>query len=67
MQKLFRTELCWIICELENNAEEFKQMSIKTENGIEREFFNLRSENLYSVAEKLRIAIDNEDKRIAII
>jgi len=66
MQKLTTTELHWAIRELENTAEEFMQMTIKTENNNERALLKLRAENLYSVAEKLRIAIDNEDKRIAL-
>lgn len=67
MQKLTIIELHWVIRELENTAEEFMQMTIKTENNNERALLKLRAENLYSVAKKLRIAIDNEDKRIAIL
>jgi hypothetical protein len=67
MQKLTTTELHWAIRELENAAEEFMQMTIKTENNNERALLKLRAENLYSVAEKMRIAIDNEDKHIAIL
>ena len=66
MQKLTVSELHWAIRELENNAEDFLQMISKTDNSNEKALLQLRADNLYSVAEKLRIAIDNEDKRIAI-
>lgn len=67
MQKLTTTELHWAIRELENTAGEFMQLTAKAENNNEKALLKLRAENLYSVAEKLRIAIENEDKRIAII
>ena len=67
MQKLAKTELHWIICELENNAEEVMQMAKRTESHTDRVFFGFKAETLYSIAHKLRLAIDNEDKRIAIV
>lgn len=67
MQKLTTTELRLIVREMENAAENFVEMSAKTDNSDAQAFLKLNAENLYSVAKKIRIAIDNEDKRIAIL
>ncbi len=66
MQKFTTTELRWVIRELENTAEECMQMATKVEGNI-RAFFKLRAEKSSSLAKKFRLAIDNEDKRIAIV
>ena len=67
MQKFTKTELHWIIAELENTAEDVMQMVKITENYTDRVFLELKAENLWSIAEKFRLALDNEDKRIAIV
>lgn len=67
MQKLTKAEVHWVISELENTAEEVMQTAKKIDYHTDRVFYELRAENLYSIAQKLRLAIDNEDKRIAIV
>ena len=67
MVKLTTTELRWAICELENAAREFVQLAYKFGDSSTKSFLKFRAENLYSIAERLRIAINNEDKRIAIL
>ncbi len=67
MQKLTKTDLHWVISELENTAEEVMQMVKRTESRTDRVFYEHRAEVLYSIAGKLRLALDNEDKRIAIV
>ena len=66
MQKLTNTEVRWTICELENAAREFAQLAYKFDSST-KSLLKFKAENLYSIAEKLRIAINNEDKRIEIL
>jgi len=66
MQKLTKTEIRWIINELENNADDSMKMVSKTDDAFCQEYFRRRAENLYSIAHELRLALVNEDERIAI-
>lgn len=61
------TELHWIIYELENAAEKIMQIAIKIEDNDESVFLRRKADLYSKLAKKLRVAINNEDKRIAIL
>lgn len=67
MQKFTKTEIEWIIDELDRAVVDLKQQAIKEENaGFVAGFMNLRSEQLSNITDKLRKAIVEGSKRIEI-
>ena len=68
MIKLTTTEIAWIIGELDRNAAINTNAATNPEaSTIEKGLLNLKAENLTSISNKLQKALDNGDKRIAII
>lgn len=67
MQKFTKTEIEWIIGELDRAAANLKQQATKKESaGLAAGFMNLRSEQFASVADKLQKAIAEGNKRIEV-
>lgn len=67
MQKLTITELIWIISELENSAEESMQIAVEIKDNDGRKFLKRKADSYFNLAKKLRVAVHNDDKRIAIL
>ena len=67
MQMLYRTELAWTAKALTEKADQLKRLSGMAEaTDIERGSYQLRAEQLQSIAERLAAAATDGDKRIAI-
>ncbi len=67
MQVLYRTELAWTAQALTEKADQLKRLSeMEATTDIERGSYQLRAEQLQSIAERLAAAVANGDKRIAI-
>lgn len=67
MQKFTKTEIEWIIGELDRAAANLKHKAIKEESaGLAAGFMNLRSEQFASVADKLQKVIAEGNKRIEV-
>lgn len=68
MIKLTTTEIAWIIGEHDKNATINTNAAASPEaSAFEKELLNLKAENLTSTSDKLQKALDNGDRRIAII
>ena len=68
MIKLTTTEITWIIGELVKNAAINTNAAASPKaSAFEKELLNLKAENLTSTSGKLQKALDNGDRRIAII
>ena len=68
MIKLTTTEIAWIIGELDRNATINTNAAASPEaSAFEKELLNFKAENLTSTSDKLQKALDNGDRRIAII
>ncbi|HEY8390547.1 MAG TPA: hypothetical protein VIL26_06335 [Clostridia bacterium] len=67
MQKLTVTELIWIISELENSAEESMQIAVKIKDDEGRKFLERKADLYFNLVKKIRFAVHNNDKRIAIL
>ena len=68
MIKLTTTEITWIIGELDRNAAiNTNAVASPEASTIEKRLLNLKAENLTSMSNKLQKALDNGDRRIAII
>lgn len=67
MQKFSKTEIEWIIGELDRAAVHLKRQAIKKESaGLAAGFMNLRSEQFASVVDKLQKVIADGNKRIEV-
>ena len=68
MIKLTRTEITWIINELNTNAAVNTNavMSYPNMNNIEKGLLTLKSEQLTSISNKLQKALNENNKRIEI-
>lgn len=69
MIHITRTEAAWMMDELRDRAKAYKGaacLDFPKKSGLDAAFFNLRSEQLASIADKLEKAIKSGSKRIAI-
>lgn len=69
MIHITRTEAAWMMDELRDRAKAYKGaagLDFPKKSGLDVAFFNLRSEQLASIADKLEKAIKSGSKRIAI-
>jgi len=69
MIHITRTEAAWMMNELRDRAKAYKGaagLDFPKKSGLDAAFFNLRSEQLTSIADKLEKAIKSGSKRIAI-
>lgn len=68
MQKFTKTEIEWIIGELDRTAANLKQQAANKESaGLAAGFMNLRSEQFAKLADKLKKTILEGSKQIKII
>lgn len=67
MEKFTRTEITWIIQELERSAgHAVNEADFKETSPLESRLLKLRAENLYSMAEKLHNTLNQGSKRIEV-
>ena len=67
MQSFTVSELSWMSTELEKQADRMEHISkMVAATKAERELYHLRAEQFSSMAQKLRSAVENGDRRIEI-
>lgn len=67
MQKFTRTEISWIIKELDNVAgHSINAAGFKETTPAESALLTLKADNLYSITEKLQHLLNQGDKRIEV-
>ncbi len=67
MQSFSRSEILWIAKELSETSSRMEALSaMEAATAAERELYRLRAEQFKSIAEKLRTAAGNGDRRIEI-
>ena len=67
MQFLYKAELAWTAKALAEKADRLKRLSgMEAATDIERGSYQLRAEQLQSIADRLAAAVEAGDKRIAI-
>lgn len=67
MQNFTRTELKWIIGELDKAAIEYSSLADSSNNScVMHELFTLKTDNLRSISSKLQNALNKGNKRISI-
>lgn len=67
MQILYKAEIAWTVQALTEKADRLKRLSgMEAATDIERGSYQLRAEQLQSIAERLAAAVTDGDKRITI-
>lgn len=66
MERFTKTEITWLIGELDKLATEYRLAADKSEHEMERGMAHLRSEQLSGISDRLDRAVKNGDKRIEI-
>lgn len=68
MQKLTKTEIQWIIQELEQNAAHYlKLCELSQCTALETELFTLKAEQLRSISQRLTKTAEKNERRIEVI